>query len=56
MNLDQLIEGLQQERERIGGGDSEVMARQENGGTHIRKITGLDRSGPDDACVFFSAS
>jgi hypothetical protein len=53
VTIDQLIESLQQERDRLGG-DKLVMASQEDGETHMRKVVGIDGQNVNVACIFFS--
>ena len=55
ITLDQLIEALGQERERIGSGSGDVYARRTDGGVPMMKVKGLDTSDANAACIFVTS-
>lgn len=54
MTLDELIAALEKDRERLGRGDQPVFARQEDGGTHIRRVVRVGDDCVNGTDVFFS--
>lgn len=58
ITLDQLIEGLEEERERLGSGRGDVCVRGDvyerrpDGGLPMMKVKGLETDFANTACIF----